>query len=353
MKILHFLWALDNGGAENLAVDLANEQSLDNEVILLVANNRVDDSVRSRISPAVRFVCLGRPQGSRNPYWVIRLLFALHRLEPTVVHAHSDNLAKLGRFISVPIVLTVHANHVELAADAGSFAMVCCISESVLRDVRSRYPSLNVCLVTNGIVTSEIATNERKPCKSVRGVQVGRLVHEIKGQDLLIKALAIVNVVSEQPKLTIDFVGDGPSLVHLTNIAKEAGVSDFCHFIGSIPRTDVYQRLCTYDLLIQPSRSEGFGLTVAEGMAAGVAVVVSDIEGPMEIIANGEFGIFFKSNDIASLATALQKAMFSLNTPVGNARLVAARQHVQTQYDLQQTSAHYCQIYRGVVDAQD
>jgi glycosyltransferase involved in cell wall biosynthesis len=333
-----------------LAKELVDEDS-SNEVILLVANNRVDDSVRSRISPTVRFICLGRPPGSRNPYWMIRLLFSLYRLEPTVVHAHSDNLAKLSRFISVPIILTVHANHIELAAAAASFAMVCCISESVLKDVRSRYPSLNACLVTNGIVTSEIATDKRKPCVSVRGVQVGRLVHEIKGQDLLIKALAIVNVVAEQPKLIIDFVGDGPSLVHLTNVATEAGVSDFCHFNGSISRTDVYQRLCTYDLLIQPSRSEGFGLTVAEGMAAGVAVVVSDIEGPMEIIANGEFGIFFKSNDVASLATALQKAIFSLNTPAGNALLVAARKHVLKNYDIHRTSAHYCQIYREIIYA--
>ena len=42
MKIIHFLWALDQGGAENLAVDLANEQSRNHEVVVLVANDRVD-----------------------------------------------------------------------------------------------------------------------------------------------------------------------------------------------------------------------------------------------------------------------------------------------------------------------
>lgn len=350
MKILHFLWALDNGGAENLAVDLANEQSCDNDVILLVANERVDGSVRARIAPTVRFVCLGRPQSSRNPYWVVRLLFALHSLAPDVVHAHSDNLAKLSKFIAAKLVLTVHDTHIALTDFASHFAVVCCISEAVLHDVSSRYPMLKVRQVNNGIMTAQIAIGGHDHATTFRGIQVSRLVHDKKGQDLLINALAIVNAPPNQPKLTIDFVGDGPSLAYLTALAADVGVAAYCHFVGVLSRTDIYKNLCTYDILVQPSRYEGFGLTVAEGMAAGVAVVVSDIEGPMEIIANGEFGISFQSNNVGALATALQSAISAIDTPAGKAQLVAARNRVLKQYDVRQTAAHYCKIYQEVID---
>jgi len=351
MKILHFLWALDNGGAENLVVDLANEQSRDNEVILLIANKRVDAAVRKRLAPEVQFVCLGRPAASRNPYWVARLLFALKKLHPDVVHAHSDQLAKLDKFITAPLVLTVHDTHIELNAAVRNFSLVCCISETVLRDVCSRYPTLKVRQVNNGIRTADIATGGYRAPGSPRGIQVSRLVHEKKGQDLLIKALALVNATPNQRKLSIDFVGDGPSLKHLIAIADDAGVSEFCHFVGPLPRDQVYQDLCKYDLLIQPSRYEGFGLTVAEAMAAGIAVVVSDIEGPMEIIDGGKFGFFFRANDVDSLAASLGQAMSSFNTLDGDALRSAARKHALEKYDLLQTSSNYCQIYREIIDA--
>lgn len=351
MKVLHFLWALDNGGAENLAIDLANEQSLDNEVTLLVCNSRVDDTVRARISQSVRFVCVGRPEGNRNPYWVLRLLFLIHRIAPDVVHAHSDNLAKLSKFISAKLVLTVHATHIQLTSAASRFSLVCCISKAVLQDVRNRYPKLKVLQVNNGVITSQIATGGRQRAATVRGIQVSRLVHEIKGQDLLIKALAIVNALPKQPKLEIDFVGDGPSSAYLKALAVDVGVSEYCHFVGAMSRGDVYQNLCSYDLLVQPSRYEGFGLTVAEGMAAGISVVVSDVEGPMEIINDGEYGYHFKWGDAVSLANTLSRAIAEMDSPNGVLTREAAKKHATSSYDLRLTSKHYCQIYREVAHA--
>lgn len=351
MKILHFLWGLPNGGAENLAIDLANEQSRDHEVTLLVANENVDELVVSRIGPAVRYVCLGRPEGSRNPIWVVRLLLAFHRLRPDVIHSHADNLSRLGKFISAPIILTVHDTKIELSPTSTRFSMICCISESVLLDIQQRYPSLAVCLVSNGVMIEKIATGMRKDSKQLRGVQVSRLVHQKKGQDLLIKALALVNSDPSQPKLMVDFIGDGPSFNYLIKLAADVGATDYCKFLGSMPREEVYQNLQGYDLLIQPSRYEGFGLTVAEAMAAGVGVVVSDIEGPMEIIGRGKFGYFFKANDAVSLAGMLQKAMYKLNTPDGALLLDSARKHVTEKYSLSRTSQHYSKIYSEAINA--
>lgn len=350
MRILHFLWGLANGGAENLAVDLANEQSNEHDVILLVANAMVDDFVRARVVPSVRFVCLGRPEGSRNPYWVARLLIALRAIRPDIVHSHEGSLSTLGRLIATPMVLTVHTTDVELPGGATRFSVVCCISESVLLDVKQRYPLLDVRQVDNGIAISKLATRERSRSSSVRAVQVSRLVHETKGQDLLLRALAIVHADPSPPNLTIDFVGDGLSLEYLKTMATELGVAEHCKFLGAMSRDDVYENLCNYDVLVQPSRIEGFGLTVAEAMAAGVAVVVSDVEGPMEVIGRGKFGHFFRSNDVESLAATLRKVIRAINTPEGIKLLTSARNHVAEKYDLIQTSRRYCEIYKQITN---
>ena len=66
-------------------------------------------------------------------------------------------------------------------------------------------------------------------------------------------------------------------------------------FEGLKDQSWVYQNLCNYDLFIQPSRYEGFGLTVAEAIAAKVPVLVSNIEGPLEIIDGGRLGMSFEN----------------------------------------------------------
>lgn len=352
MRVVHFIWALERGGSENLLVDIANHQSQSHEVIVMVGNDAVDPAVASRLSPAVRLVVVGRPAGSRNPYWVLRLLLTIHRLRPDVIHSHSHDLAFLGRLIAAPKILTVHTVNIDLSKSWSSYRRICCISKAVLLDITKRLPALRACQVDNGIVTSKVTTaSDRTQPAVLRGVQVSRLVHETKGQDLLIKALALLNTECSSPALVIDFIGEGPSLAYLQRLADELGVSKYCNFLGALGRDDVYARLCDYDLLIQPSRYEGFGLTVAEGMAAGIPVLVSDIEGPMEIIRNGKYGYHFASDDAADLARSLVRVAEDIQSGIAKIKAFAARQFVLDIYSLSRTADHYVDIYTEVVNA--
>ena len=49
----------------------------------------------------------------------------------------------------------------------------------------------------------------------------------------------------------------------------------------------VYRLLHKIDILLMPSRSEGFGLTAIEGMARGCVVVASHVGGLPEVVADG------------------------------------------------------------------
>ncbi|MDA8155868.1 MAG: glycosyltransferase [Actinomycetota bacterium] len=58
-------------------------------------------------------------------------------------------------------------------------------------------------------------------------------------------------------------------------LAARLDAEEFRSFLGPMNRARIYENLCNYDLLVHPSRYEGFGLTVLEGIAAGLPALAS------------------------------------------------------------------------------
>ncbi|MGC1300207.1 MAG: glycosyltransferase family 4 protein, partial [Alloacidobacterium sp.] len=84
-------------------------------------------------------------------------------------------------------------------------------------------------------------------------------------------------------------------------------------------RPDVRGLLAALDIFILPSiEPEPFGMVVLEAMEAGVPVIASRAGGPLEIIADGEDGLFFEPGDEHSLSDAIEKL---LSDPAARVRL--------------------------------
>ena len=109
----------------------------------------------------------------------------------------------------------------------------------------------------------------------------------------------------------------------------------------------IYNHLCDYDLFVQPSRYEGFGITVAEAMAAKLPVLVSDIEGPMEIIGYGKYGMYFESENVDDLAEKLRNI---LQGGYDYSLVEKAYQHVCNHYDVVTTAQRYIAEYKKVIN---
>jgi glycosyltransferase involved in cell wall biosynthesis len=348
VKIVHFIWSLSTGGAENLVVDLANSQSREHDVILIVGNDLIHYAVKQRLNNQVKFIGIERPENSRNPYWIIKLLMHILAIRPDVIHTHHSNLISLRHLIPFPMVLTVHTTNVHLKDNVKKFAAICCISKAVFQDLSVRYPLLELVQVDNGIEVAAIKGKLDNARGDLRIVQVGRLDHSTKGQDLLVEAIALIKRDIGQQKIQVDFIGDGPSRAHLEALAINKGVVNECRFLGPKPRGEIYETLHTYDLLVQPSRLEGFGLTVAEGMAAKIPVLVSDVEGPMEVIAQGLHGYSFRSGDVESLVLALKQVLNDVGTPKMVDATSRAWAYVRDQYDVNVTADRYVKVYETV-----
>jgi glycosyltransferase involved in cell wall biosynthesis len=305
MKIVHILYALNTGGTETMLVDIANEQTKTENISIIIINNVVNETIAKNFEKKINVFRINREPGSRYPGKIIKLNVLLNKLKPDIIHCHNHTIINI---IFLPLkakkYLTVHGIGYPIN-NFKKYDTLFAISESVKNDILSK-GDFRVQVVHNGIKT-ELITN-RKPTQSkhvFKIVQIGRLDHEKKGQDVLLGALTWIKQNRPDIHFTIDFIGEGTSLNFLEKIIIENNLQQHVTFLGNRQRSYVYENLCKYDLLVQPSIYEGFGLTVVEAMAAKVPVLVSNIHGPMEIIGKGKYGSFFESGNIKDCANKI------------------------------------------------
>lgn len=350
MRIVHLIWQFQVGGAETMLVDIVNEQSLTEEVLLIVGNAMIDHALLSQLNSRVKVKLLGRPQGNRNPWYLIKLYRTIVKFRPNIIHAHFESFIRILKFIRKPRVMTIHNTGISLTARAHQYDAIFCVSASVKHDIKQRYPSLITYIVNNGINFSSIQKKSHYGDSPFRIVQVSRLDHHQKGQDVLLHAVNKVNeTLKGKKKIMLDFIGDGLSQSYLQNLSKSLGMEGYCKFLGVRSRSYIYDVLQSYDLLVQPSRYEGFGLTVLEGMAAGLPVLVSDIEGPMEIIDSGRYGYHFRSEDATDCAQQILQIMKLSISPKFPSERKAAEQYVRARYSIPITAKQYLTEYAKVI----
>lgn len=106
----------------------------------------------------------------------------------------------------------------------------------------------------------------------------------------------LIRAISKLPEnIHLVLVGEGPLISNNKKLANELGISDRVHFLGF--RKDIPRILNTVDIIVLSSHWEGFGLAAVEGMAAGKPVLVSDVEGLVEVV-KGAGILFEKGNEM-------------------------------------------------------
>jgi glycosyltransferase involved in cell wall biosynthesis len=102
---------------------------------------------------------------------------------------------------------------------------------------------------------------------------------------------AIAALVSSGHNLPLTIVGDGPERAELEKRVVDLGISELVRFTGSVASTAVPEYLARADVMIFPSRYEGFGLAAAEALMAGVPVVACwDGGGVLDIVPESGAG---------------------------------------------------------------
>ena len=147
-------------------------------------------------------------------------------------------------------------------------------------------------------LTSNSVAINRSEAAPVLGL-VSRLEH-IKGMDLVVPAFAEVR--KRFPDVQLLVVGDGSLRAAMEQQAMALGCDDAVTWVGRQPQEELSQYYSRMDIVLMPSRSEGFGLTAIEAMAHGCVVVASDIGGLPEVVRDGVCGLLHRSEDVRDMA---------------------------------------------------
>ena len=307
MNVLHLIFSMRVGGTQTMLIDIMNQQSTMIKVGLMIVNDDVEDSLLKGISNSVNVYKLGRKPGSRSVLPIIRLNLYILKNKYDVLHCHNhDLIGLLSPSFHKKTFLTLHDVNIE-SRFFKKYKKLFAISYAVRDDLKKR-TGLESKIIFNGINFDLITQRVKNKNGIFRIVQVSRLESNKKGQRIAIEAMGLLRNQGIL-NVTLDFIGIGSSYEELKEQVMGSNLETIVSFLGLKDREYIYKHLQSYDLLIQPSFYEGFGLTVVEAMAAKVPVLVSDIDGPIQIIENGEYGFHFKCGDAKELSAGIESVM--------------------------------------------
>ena len=150
-----------------------------------------------------------------------------------------------------------------------------------------------------------------------RRVTVGVVsrLEEIKGMDLVVPAMAKVFAAADAAGVECNLlvVGDGSLRELMEKQANASGAECRVTFAGRKPQSELQGFYDRIDVLLMPSRSEGFGLTAVEGMARGCVPVVANVGGLPEVVRGGVDGLLHEAGSTESLAEKVSAVVCDSN----------------------------------------
>ncbi len=348
---MHLIFSFCTGGAETMLVDIVNEQCKKADISLIIINNLYKEELLNKIDNRVSIIKIDRKPRSKNIFRLFKLNWILFNIRPDFIHCHNYKaiILILRKIISCKIGLTVHELGVPCNLHS-CYDIIFAISNAVMQDIKKKI-NLDVIVVDNGIDFIKIKQKNNLLFNNNENIfkiiQVSRLEHNKKGQDILIRAISILVNDYNYKNISLDFIGEGKSEEYLKELVEELKLEKYIHFLGLKDREYIYSNLCNYNLLIQPSRFEGFGLTIVEAMAAKIPVLVSDIGGPKEIINNGKFGYMFKKNSFIDCAEKILTVIREMKNPNYFDKINNTYDVMKSKYDISITANKYLRIYKG------
>ena len=166
-----------------------------------------------------------------------------------------------------------------------------------------------------------------------------------KGIDTVIKALPAVRAAHPGTRYVVAGVGDrGP---HLEQLARDMGLADAVRFLGAVPDADLPALYNAADLYVGASRlhdllAEGFGISLVEASACGLAVVGGRSGGVPDAVRDGETGILVNPDDPQAVAAGINQLLGDddLRKRLG----AAGRKAVETFYNWDRVARDLIQI---------
>lgn len=316
--------------------------------------------------------------------YILQVALDLRKQQCNIIHIHN-----FSQFVPIirtfnpkaKIILHMHCewlsqlNREAIAKRIERADLIVGCSNHITNKIRDRFPSLAVRCQTvyNGVDTTHFVPNHHQTTTyskdRPRLLFVGRVSPE-KGIHLLIDAF--VEVVKHYPQARLEIVGpeaivgkefltdlsDDPQIIalapfyagsYLAHLKKRIppDLASQIKFTGSLPQEELLQHYWQANIVINPSVSEAFGMSLVEGMACEKPVIGAKVGGMTEAIAPEVTGLLFESGDATALAETILKLLSDeqRRTSMGK----AGRKRVIEMFSWEQIARSLLEQYQSIL----
>jgi glycosyltransferase involved in cell wall biosynthesis len=373
MRIALVTETLDIGGAERMAVALANELDTAGHQVWMLCLKHAGP-LAAGLAAGVTLVEFGKQGGNSVRLWW-QLASVLRRAGVDVVHAQDFGSfldAWLGARLAGVARMLVTAHGRYMAGHPGVLAglkrrcrhwleryafrtgaRLVCVSAALRLELAQEIgmPAAQMRVVHNGIQAGAERAESVEPDAArpgaggpansgLRLICVGRLA-AVKNLALLLRALALLRVGC--PGATLEIVGDGPERSSLEALAVELRIQAAVQFSGY--RSDIAERMADADVFVLSSDSEGIPMAILEAMAAALPVVATRVGGVPDTVQDGVTGLLVDKGDAAALAAAL--AQLDARPALRHALGAAGQRTVRERFSANAMRDGYLELYQA------
>lgn len=353
MKILHSTYYLNHmGGQETLLIDIVNRQCKEHQVYLSIMSNLVDQKLLRTIDPRVSIIILNKNNSGKRHF--LQAFFKIGRMLkeicPDVIHCHDYFLIKFYILWKKKTCFTVHLVN-KPTSYLFLYQKILAISHYVKQYLKT-HAKVDSTVIWNGININEYACRTDYKFDPLTDefkiIQISRF-SPIKGQEVAVKAMH--TLLQKYPELPVKlyFVGDGESRTKIQSLVDRYGLSNHIVFLGAVDRFWIKTYLQEFHLLIQPSIMEAFGLSVIEGFACGLPVVMSRTGGLPEINKVLNAGALFEVNNDTELADNIYTVYKNyIDKQIEHSPWIVRDRQKLMLFDMEQTVNQYIEAYKTI-----
>ncbi len=334
------------GGIEQVAVDYAlalTEQG--HEVLTITHPDAGINEVASQHGLHIKHL---DNRGAWDWWAAWKLKRLCKKFNSDIIITHGNRALCLAAKLaagSLPHVTVAHNYHTKHMPKAD---YIFCITEHLRDNILITFPSIKKthCFHTPNMIAPKSARDIRDWHSPPRIGAIGRMVQK-KGFDVWIKALA--ELQQRGHKFEAWLAGTGEEKLALETLSAQLGLQDTLTFKGWVEDAQTFYQ--DIDIFCLPSHHEPFGIVVIEAMAAGLPVIATKSEGPIEILGGQTCGILVDKDNPKAMADAMAAMLYKPSKAISMGK--RAHTHAMEHYTRSVRGAHLSQIIEKLLQRLD
>ncbi|GAA4883721.1 glycosyltransferase [Flaviramulus aquimarinus] len=340
MRVLQLIDSLETGGAERVAVNIANALVAEIETSFL-CTTRKEGLLKESLSDDVGYVFLNKIK--TIDFGAIKRLNRLIRAEKiNIIHAHSSSffLATIMKLLNnnVSVVWHDHYGNSDYLNERKFGVLKFC--SKYFNHIFSVNRLLEAWAVqklkfNNVSYLPNFASVDKKPEKTIlNGISGKRIVclANLRPQkDHFTLLEAFKQIVKIHPEWTLHCIGKDFNDEYSRAIAskiKKSGLTQSCFLYGSKP--DIFNILNQCEIGVLSSKSEGLPVALLEYGLSGLAVVATKVGECGVVITNNQNGLLVKPSDANSLFEAI--SLYIENETLRNNHSTSYKKNILENY---------------------